>query len=93
MADPKTPPTASTPVEDAAAYYKSLCEQLENELAEFQSSSRDLETQLEKDVEEAEKRERRLKEKVDNLSYEVEEWKVCLTMRYLQARVLTIMPF
>lgn len=56
--------------------YKTLCEQLEAELADFQNSSRELEQELEKDIEASEKRERQLKEKVDNLRYEVDEWKV-----------------
>lgn len=57
-------------------YYKSQYEQLEVELAEFQASSRELEAELEKDIEASEKRERHLKGKVETLSYEVEEWKV-----------------
>ena len=59
-------------------FYKSQYEQLETELADFQASSRELETELERDVEEAEKRERQLREKVETLNYEVEEWKVGL---------------
>ena len=62
--------------EEALSFYKSQYEQLENELAEFQASSRELEAELEKDVEEAEKRERQLREKVEALGYEVDEWKV-----------------
>jgi hypothetical protein len=45
-------------------------------LADFQASSRELEAELEKEIEASEKRERQLKEKVDNLRYEVDEWKV-----------------
>ena len=71
-----SPPSATTSQEDALTYYKSQYEQLEAELADFQASSRDLEAELEKDVEAAEKRERHLQEKVESLSFEVEEWKV-----------------
>ena len=73
-----SPLSASATKEDALAYYKSQYEQLEAELADFQASSRDLETELEKDVEAAEKRERQLQEKVEGLGFEVEEWKVSL---------------
>lgn len=71
---PSSPP--SDPV-DAIAYYKLQYEQLENELTEFQASSQELEAELEKDVEAAERRERLLQEKVESLGFEVEEWKVC----------------
>ncbi|KAL4785511.1 nuclear distribution protein nude [Aspergillus varians] len=60
---------------DQLAYYKNQYEQLESELADFQASSRELEVELEKEIEASEKRERQLKEKVDNLRYEVDEWK------------------
>ena len=62
--------------EDSLEYYKKQYEQLEAELSDFQTSSKDLEAELEKDVEAAEKRERKLQEKVAELGYEVEEWKV-----------------
>ena len=61
---------------ESLAYYKAQYEQLEAELADFQTSSRELESELERDIEASEKRERQLQEKVDNLVYEVEEWKV-----------------
>ena len=61
---------------ESLAYYKSQYEQLEAELADFQSSSRELEAELERDIDASEKRERKLQEKVDNLGYEVNEWKV-----------------
>jgi len=67
----------SSSYRDELAHYKAQYEQLETELADFQISSRELEAELEKDIEASEKRERQLKEKVDNLRYEVEEWKVC----------------
>ncbi|KAL4925032.1 nuclear distribution protein NudE [Aspergillus undulatus] len=60
---------------DQLAHYKKQYEQLESELADFQASSRELEAELEKEIEASEKRERGLKEKVDNLRYEVDEWK------------------
>lgn len=62
--------------EGSIDYYKSQYEQLEVELADFQASSKELEAELEKDVEAAETRERQLKEKVESLGYEVDEWKV-----------------
>ena len=62
--------------EEALEYYKKQYELLESELADFQASSRELEAELEKDVEAAEKRERQLREKVHELNYEVDEWKV-----------------
>ena len=70
--------SSSASKEEALAFYKSQYEQLETELADFQASSRELELELERDVEEAEKRERQLREKVEALNYEVEEWKVNL---------------
>jgi predicted nucleic acid-binding Zn-ribbon protein len=72
---PSSPPTEHASPEAALRYYKAQYEQLENELAEFQASSQELEAELEKDVEAAEKRERLLQEKVESLSFEVEEWK------------------
>ncbi len=62
--------------ETALAYYKAQYEQLENDLTDFQASSKELEAELEKDIEASEKRERQLKEKADALTYEVDEWKV-----------------
>ncbi|KAI9679637.1 MAG: NADH:ubiquinone oxidoreductase [Trizodia sp. TS-e1964] len=72
---PSSPPTVSTSPELALAYYKGQYELLETELAEFQASSRELEAELEKDVDAAEKRERQLKEKLEGMGFEVEEWK------------------
>ncbi|KAM0718383.1 hypothetical protein Q7P37_005453 [Cladosporium fusiforme] len=56
-------------------YYKRQYEQLEADLADFQASSKELEEQLEKDVDAAEKNERKLKEQVEKLNFEVDEWK------------------
>ena len=72
LSSPRTP----TDTDSSLAYYKSQYEQLEAELADFQASSKELEAELEKDVEAAEKRERQLQEKLENLGFEVEEWKV-----------------
>jgi len=62
-------------LEEELDYYKKQYEQLETDLADFQTSSKELEEQLERDIETAEKSERRLKEQVEKLSFEVEEWK------------------
>jgi Skp family chaperone for outer membrane proteins len=67
--------------EESLAFYKAQYEQLESELADFQTSSKELEAELERDVEEAEKRERALREKNEALQFEVDEWKVCLNGR------------
>ena len=69
-------PNPSTSAKDVIAYYKSQYEQLESELTDFQTSSRELEAELEKEIEASEKRERQLKEKVEGIRYEVDEWKV-----------------
>ncbi|KAF2139140.1 uncharacterized protein K452DRAFT_233098 [Aplosporella prunicola CBS 121167] len=74
-AEPPSSPTAGGSLEEDLAYYKAQYEQLEVELQEFQASSRELEAELERDIEASEKRERGLKEKVEGLGFEVEEWK------------------
>jgi predicted nucleic acid-binding Zn-ribbon protein len=56
-------------------YYKRQYEQLEADLTDFQASSKELEDQLEKDVDAAEKNERKLREQVERLNFEVDEWK------------------
>lgn len=71
-----SPPTESASPKDVIAYYKAQYEALEAELLEFQASSRELEAELEKDIDASEKRERKLKEKIEGLKYESEEWKV-----------------
>ncbi|KAK3331760.1 nuclear distribution protein nude [Cercophora scortea] len=75
MAEPPSSPPSAASAEDALAWYKSNYELLVHELSEFQSSSRELEAELEKDLDAADKRERGLQEKAEALSYEVEEWK------------------
>lgn len=71
---PSSPAPGATP-EESLRFYKTQYELLEAELAEFQASSKDLEAELERDIEQAEKRERQLKEQASNLRYEVDEWK------------------
>lgn len=71
---PSSPAPGASP-EESLQYYKRQYEILEAELAEFQQSSKDLEGELEKDIEQAEKRESRLKEEIGDLKYKVEEWK------------------
>ena len=71
-----SPLDAAASSRDGLRYYKSQYEQLEAELADFQASSRELEAELERDVEASEMRERQLKEKVEGLGFEVDEWKV-----------------
>lgn len=73
---PSSPPSEATNPTDALSWYKSQYELLESELAEFRESSRELEQELEKDIDRAEKQERSLKEKAETLQFEVEEWKV-----------------
>lgn len=77
---PSSPAVHGSSLEEELAYYKAQYEQLEVELQEFQASSRELEAELEKDVEASEKRERQLKEKVEGLGFEVEEWKVSISI-------------
>jgi septal ring factor EnvC (AmiA/AmiB activator) len=71
-----SPPKGSS-LQEELAYYKTQYEQVELELQEFQASSKELEAELEKDVEESEKREQSLRDKAEGLAYEVDEWKVC----------------
>ena len=76
LADAESPSPAGDDVK-SLAYYKSQYEQLEAELADFQASSKELESELERENDEFAKRERKLQEKVESLGYELEEWKVC----------------
>ena len=86
---PASSPPPASDLNQSLAFYKSQCELLETELSEFQASSRELEVELEKDVEAAEKRERQLQEKVEGLGYEVEEWKVKRPMMAAQNHAST----
>lgn len=82
MADsepPSSPPSENASAEDALGWYKSQYEQLELELADFRASSHELEQELERDLDAADKRERALQEKAESLAFEVDEWKVCLS--------------
>jgi seryl-tRNA synthetase len=70
-----SPPKGGS-LQEELAYYKTQYEQVELELQEFQASSKELEAELERDIEESENRERTLREKAEGLNYDVEEWKV-----------------
>lgn len=72
---PSSPPGPGSSPEAELKYYKAQYELLESELADFQASSKDLEAELERDIEATEKRERQWKDKASNLQYEIEEWK------------------
>lgn len=76
MASSSPAPGGFANLKEEIEYYKKQYEHLESELQDFQASSRDLEAELEKDIEASEKRERSLREKVESLNYEAEEWKV-----------------
>jgi formiminotetrahydrofolate cyclodeaminase len=71
---PSSPPKGIS-MQEELSYYKTQYEQVELELQEFQNSSKELEAELERDIEESEKRERTLREKAETLSFEVDEWK------------------
>lgn len=73
---PSSPPNADASPEESLAWYKSQYEQLANELADFRDSSHELEQELEKDLDAADKRERSLQEKAESLQFEADEWKV-----------------
>jgi chromosome segregation ATPase len=75
---PSSPLSAGASTEEQLAWYKAQYELLEHELSEFQASSKELEAELEKDLDAADKRERALRQKAEGLNYEVEEWKVQL---------------
>lgn len=77
-APPSSPPGGDASPAGSLVWYKSQYEQLETELAEFRVSSEELEKELEKDLDAAEKRENALREKAEGLSFEVDEWKVSL---------------
>ncbi|EFX00082.1 nuclear distribution protein [Grosmannia clavigera kw1407] len=72
---PSSPPGGDASAEETLSWYKVQYEQLEHELIEFRESSRELEAELEKDLDAADKRERTLREKAEALGYEVDEWK------------------
>ncbi|KAI2465312.1 NUDE protein [Annulohypoxylon bovei var. microspora] len=72
---PSSPPNESATPEESLAWYKRQYELLADELAEFRESSHDLEAELEKDLDAADKRQRDLLQKAEELQFEVDEWK------------------
>lgn len=88
MADPTSPPNELSSPEEALKWYKKQYEQLCDELAEFRESSHELEAELEKDLDAADKRQRELERKAESLQFEVDEWKVCSFYPTTQLRTL-----
>lgn len=80
---PSSPPNETATPEESLAWYKRQYELLGDELAEFRESSHELEAELEKDLDAADKRQRALQQKAEGLQFEVDEWKVstCLLGR------------
>ncbi|KAI0181125.1 hypothetical protein GGR52DRAFT_20329 [Hypoxylon sp. FL1284] len=72
---PSSPPNELATPEESLAWYKRQYEQLADELAEFRESSHELEAELEKDLDAADKRQRDLQQKAEELHFEVDEWK------------------
>ncbi|KAI0379605.1 NUDE protein [Hypomontagnella monticulosa] len=72
---PSSPPNESATPEESLAWYKRQYELLADELAEFRESSHELEAELEKDLDAADKRQRDLQQKAEELQFEVDEWK------------------
>ncbi|KAI0480067.1 NUDE protein [Xylariaceae sp. FL0804] len=72
---PSSPPNELTNPEESLAWYKRQYEQLADELVEFRESSHELEAELEKDLDAADKRQRDLQQKAESLQFEVDEWK------------------
>ena len=75
MAMTSSPLRGDASLAEQLDWYKTQYGQLETDLADFQASSKELEEQLEKDVETAERNERKWKEQVEKLNFEVDEWK------------------
>ena len=73
---PSSPPGATATSEESIAWYKRQYEQLADELADFRESRHELEAELEKDLDAADKRQRELEKKAEALQFEVDEWKV-----------------
>lgn len=71
-------PLDSTILQEELNHCKAQYEHLAAELHDFQETSRELEAELERDAEAADEREKHYKEKIELLSYEVEESKVCV---------------
>ncbi|KAI1781386.1 NUDE protein [Hypoxylon cercidicola] len=72
---PSSPPNESATPEESLAWYKRQYELLADELAEFRESSHELEAELEKDLDAADKQQRNLQQKAEELQFEVDEWK------------------
>ncbi|KAI1384405.1 NUDE protein [Hypoxylon trugodes] len=72
---PSSPPNEAATPEESLAWYKRQYELLGDELAEFRESSHELEAELEKDLDAADKRQRELQQKAEELQFEVDEWK------------------
>ncbi|RYO77688.1 hypothetical protein DL766_002847 [Monosporascus sp. MC13-8B] len=72
---PSSPPSGGASLEESLAWYKRQYEQLADELTEFRESSHELEAELEKDLDAADKRQRELQQKAETLQFEVDEWK------------------
>ncbi|KAI0481763.1 NUDE protein [Xylaria cf. heliscus] len=72
---PSSPPAEHATVEESLSWYKRQYEQLCDELSEFRESSHELEAELEKDLDAADKRQRALEQKVETVQFEVDEWK------------------
>lgn len=64
--------------DEQITYYKAQLRELEDQLADFQTSSNEIEKELEKELDSNEKQIRELRSKNEALSYQVEEWKVRL---------------
>jgi hypothetical protein len=79
---PSSPQASSSTLEESLKYYKTQYEAVEADLADFQASSKELEAELERDIEASEKRERDLRDKAAKLQYDVDEWKT----KYTQAK-------
>lgn len=78
---PSSPPNEHSTAEQSLSWYKKQYEQLCDELSEFRESSHELEAELEKDLDAADKRQRALEQKVETVQFEVDEWKVCLARK------------
>ncbi|KAH8166346.1 hypothetical protein CIB48_g1905 [Xylaria polymorpha] len=72
---PSSPPNEHSTAEQSLSWYKKQYEQLCDELSEFRESSHELEAELEKDLDAADKRQRALEQKVETVQFEVDEWK------------------
>ncbi|KAJ3572432.1 hypothetical protein NPX13_g5049 [Xylaria arbuscula] len=72
---PSSPPSEHATAEESLSWYKRQYEQLCDELSEFRQSSHELEAELEKDLDAADKRQIDLEQKVETLQFATDEWK------------------